>query len=94
LDEVETHLSRLQQFKLDFFNKHGERLEDNKFRIPRSKVEEFDEGMRELLYEDLDIKPIEIPLSLLIDTDLKLTILEIDSLKNAGFLIDDINNKE
>jgi hypothetical protein len=94
MDELDIHLKRLHKFRVDFFNKHGERTSEGKVSILRSKIKEFDDGMEEILQEEIDIKPVELPLSMLLETDIKLTVLEIESLKNAGFLLDDINSNE
>jgi hypothetical protein len=75
-------------------NRFGENLGNNKIKIDKEKIKEFDQGMAELLEEEVDIQPVEIPLSLIIDTDIMFTVLEIDSLKKAGFLIDNINKNE
>ena len=94
MDEVENHLSRLQQFRVDFVNKNGTRLEDGRMAIPKDKLQDFDAGMEELFQEDIDIKSVDIPLSTLMETELKLTAIEIEALKKACFVTDDINKNE
>ena len=95
IDDVEKHLVRLQTFRTEFLNKHGKPTKDKGFvEVPKEKIIEFDEGMAELFEEDVKIEPVEIPLSILMETNIQLTVLEIESLKKAGFLIDDINSNE
>jgi hypothetical protein len=92
--DVDKYLSTFNQFQVDFINKHGERLGDEQVKISTEKIKEFDEGINELLDEEIDLQPVEVPLSLIIDSEIKLTALELNALKNAGFLIDDINTSE
>ena len=95
IDDIEKHLVRLQKFRTEFLNKHGKPMEkEGLVEISKEKIQEFDEGMAELFDEEVSIEAVVIPLSILMDTNIKLTVLEIESLKNAGFLIDDINSNE
>lgn len=91
MDDIDKHLTRLQTFRVEYMNKHGERINDEEIRIKKDKLRDFDAGMGELLDEEIDVQPIQIPLSLLFDTTIKFTVLEIESLKKSGFLLDDIN---
>jgi len=91
LDDINLHLNKLSKFRADFLTRHGEKTADGKIKILSSKIQEFDDGMEELLQEDINIHPVEIPLSLLIEQPISFSVLEIESLKNSGFLIDDIN---
>ncbi len=93
MDDIEKHLVKLQEFRVAFLNQHGEKDEKG-IKIKKTKLKEFDDGMEELLQEDIDIQPVEVALSLIIDQPITFTVLEIESLKNAGFLIDDINKNE
>ncbi len=90
MDDIDKHLTRLHEFRVMFMNKYGERIDDGQIRIKRDKVIEFDAGMAELLEEEIDVQPVQIPLSLLLETTIKFTVLEIESLKKSGFLLDDM----
>lgn len=94
MDDIERHLIKIQKFRTDFLTKHGEPLPDGRWKVPNEKIQEFDEGMKDILQEDINITPVEIPLSLIIDQPISFTVLEIESLKKAGFLVDDINSNE
>ncbi len=90
MDDIEKHINHLQDFRTTFLNKYGERINDQEIKIKTDKMREFDIGMAELLEEEIDVQPIQLPLSLLFDTNIKFTVLEIESLKKSGFLVDDI----
>ncbi len=94
MDDVEKHLNKLRDFRTAYINQHGEPQDGGGFLIKKSKIKDFDVGMEELLQEEIDIQPVAIQLSLIIDQPITFTVLEIESLKNAGFLVDDINTSE
>lgn len=91
MDDIDKHLERLQKFRATFLEKYGERVNENHISIKKDKIKMFDDGMAELLDEEIDIQVVEIPLSLLIDTTIRFTVLEIEALKNSGFVVDDIS---
>ena len=94
MNDVGKHMVGLHNFRVDFMNKYGEKTKEGTIRIDKDKIKEFDDGMEELLQEEIELKATEIPLSILMETDIKITALEVESLKSAGFLVDDINTIE
>ena len=89
MNDVGKHMVGLHNFRVDFMNKYGEKTKEGTIRIDKDKIKEFDDGM-----EEIELKATEIPLSILMETDIKITALEVESLKSAGFLVDDINTIE
>ena len=95
LDDVQRYVGKLQEFRTMFINKHGEAVGDEgQFQIPREKAKEFDEGIDMIAEEEITLPAIDIPLSILLESDIKLTALEIKVLKKAGFILDDISTSE
>lgn len=94
MDEIELHLKNISKFQQGYFEKHGESMPNGKIKIATEKVREFEEGMEELLEEEVDITPIPVPLSILLELNIKVSVIEIESLKLAGFIEDDISSNE
>jgi hypothetical protein len=95
MDDVHTHIGKIQEARIQYFERHGELIEGTtKYRMSMEQMQEFDKDIDELLQMETGIEPVPIPLSLLIEQPITFTVLEIEALKNSGFLIDDINSSE
>lgn len=93
MTEIDKHISQLHNFRIDFLNKHGDK-QNGGIAIKKELIKRFDDEMEELLQEEIELKPINIPLSVLMDTNIRLTAIEIEALKNSGIIVDDINSNE
>lgn len=86
IDEVNKKLDRLEELRVKLVKKYGEQT-DKGFTVPDSKVNEFQDEFFDLLDEEItDIEPINIPLELLEDNDIKMSVAELTTLIRLGFM--------
>jgi hypothetical protein len=86
LDDVEEHLTRLEEFRVKLVEKYGEENEKGEMVVKKSKLGSFHKEYDELLDTDIDLKPTPIPLSVLEELNIKMSIKNVDALFKAGFI--------
>ncbi len=87
IDGIDENLKRLEDFRVKLVEKYGDTDKvTGEITVRKENIGKFQQEYDELLDSEIDLTPVEIPMSVFEENNINMSVKNVNSLVKAGFI--------